>query len=63
MDAKEAVETFIDAANRLRGCEEMEVNMAFEEAFRTTPIRAYYSLHLPSRIYMEYVKARLPEGD
>ena len=61
IDVEEAVDAFIDAANRLRLCDDVEIGFVLIDHMRSAPIRTYYALHVPANTYADHVKARLPE--
>ena len=61
MTAREAVETFIDAANALRGQEPVEIGYALVDLMRKEPIRTSYAVYGVMDLYRGHVVARLPE--
>ena len=58
---KERVRTFVEAANQLRQCDDVDVGFALVDLMREMPIKTYYALHALARTYTKHVKARLPE--
>ena len=58
---KAMVRAFVEAANTLRQCDDVDVGFALVDLMREMPIRAHYALYAPARTYTEHVKARLPE--
>lgn len=60
-DPRDIVRDFIEAANQLRGVDDVEVGYALVDFMREMPIKVSYALGVPARIYAKHVKDRLPE--
>ena len=58
---KGMVRAFVEAANQLRQCDDVDISFALEALMREMPIKTNYALHALAYIYAGHVKARLPE--
>lgn len=62
MDTKTAVLNFIEAANALRSCEEVEIGYVLVDLMREIPIKTSYAIYGVTEQFRRQVCSRLPEG-
>lgn len=58
---KDMVRAFVEAANALRQCDDVDIGFALVDLMQEMPIRTQYALYVLAHIYTDHVKARLPE--